>query len=418
MIQAVKGTKDILPDTVNNWYFFEGTFRKSSAKFGYRELRTPIFEKTEVFSRSIGDNTDIVNKEMYTFLDKSGESITLRPEMTAALVRSVLQNSMLHDQPLLRLWYFGPFFRYERPQKGRLRQFHQYGAECLGSAYPESDVEVILLANNIIASLGIPKYKLFLNSLGNEASRINYKDKLISFLKDNNEKLSYDSRMRLEANPLRILDSKDEGDLEVLAHAPVITDYLDHESRSHFETVKSFLSDSGIEYEIQPRLVRGLDYYSHTVFEFQSSYLGAQDSFGGGGRYDGLFEQLGSKRTPAVGFAFGVERLMLILEALNNTPEDYYKCDLYMINLSPEAYAISMKIAGDLRNKGMNVMLDLLKRSFKSQIREANKLGAKWTIIIGEDEINSGTAIVKNMNDGEQIHHEINDLVNLDFNTL
>ncbi|ROL61969.1 histidine--tRNA ligase, partial [Bacteroidetes/Chlorobi group bacterium ChocPot_Mid] len=266
MIQSVRGTKDLLPDTIGNWHFIEKIFSEVSARYNYRELRTPIFEKTEVFSRSIGEQTDIVGKEMYTFADKSGESITLRPEGTAALVRAVIQSSLLSTSPLLRLWYLGPFFRHERPQKGRMRQFHQYGAECIGSETPESDVEIILLANDIIRSAGITDYKLMLNTLGTDQSRIKYKKALLDYLLSFKDKLSDDSRNRIEYNPLRILDSKAPNDIELLANAPVILDYLDSQSSEHFEKVKELLSSSGIDITIQPQLVRGLDYYCHTVF--------------------------------------------------------------------------------------------------------------------------------------------------------
>lgn len=396
-IQAVRGTKDLLPDSIYLWHFLFDKFKEISQRFYYSEIRTPIFEKTEVFQRSIGEGTDIVNKEMYTFTDKGGESITLRPEATAALVRAIIQNSLNHDNPILRLWYFGPFFRYERPQKGRLRQFHQYGAELIGSPNPEADLEIILLAIELIKSIGIEDYSLLINSLGNEQSRINYRQTLVRFLQINSDKLSAESRNRLQINPLRILDSKDEQDIEILASAPAIIDSLDEPSKLHFEQVLDGLHQLGINYQISNKLVRGLDYYSHTVFEFRSNYLGSQDSFGGGGRYDGLFEQLGGKPTPAVGFAFGLERLLLILEQINKLPTKQDKLDYYIIIQSSNYYNYAQKIASKLREKGFSAIVEILRRSFKSQMREANKIGANYAVIIGETEYNENKITLKNL---------------------
>ena len=415
MIQAVRGTKDILPDTVGYWDFVESSFRNVSHLFGYKELRTPIFEKTEVFSRGIGDATDIVNKEMYTFTDKGDESLTLRPEMTAALVRAVVQNSMLHESPLLRLWYFGPFFRFERPQKGRLRQFHQYGAECLGSANPEADAEMILLADSLFKSVGISEYNLYINSLGSDESRKRYIDELVNYLKSVKEKLSEDSRNRLEANPLRILDSKNENDIYLLNEAPVILDFLDIESKNHFENVKQLITETKIDFILNPRLVRGLDYYNHTVFEFQSSVLGAQDSFGGGGRYNNLIEQLGGPPTPAVGFALGIERILLILEQTNKLQTSDSSAQVYIVTANPELISHTLKIAGKLRDKNIRTILDLQKRSIKSQMKEANKVGVKYVIIIGDDEMRESTLTVKNMQTSEQVNIPISSIENFNF---
>ncbi|MGB9702598.1 MAG: histidine--tRNA ligase [Candidatus Kapaibacteriota bacterium] len=414
-IQAIRGTKDILPDTITFWHYLFDNFKNVSHQFGYEEIRTPIIEKTEVFNRSIGEQTDIVNKEMYTFLDKGGESITLRPEATAAMVRSVIQNSLIQEGNILRLWYFGPFFRYERPQKGRLRQFHQYGAELLGSNFPEADAEIIQLADALIKKIGLNDYKLLINSLGNEFSRNNYKNALVNFLKSKEAELSYDSKNRILTNPLRVLDSKDEQDITVLKDAPVILDYLDEESKTHFEELKQILNDLNIKFEIAPQLVRGLDYYSHTVFEFRSNKLGSQDSFGGGGRYDGLFEQLGGKATPAVGFAFGLERLILILEASNLLPNIELVPDFYIVaqNLSYKNYV--HKIAESLRNLGKKVITDIARKSFKAQMREANKLKSKFAIIIGEEEFKNHTCSVKNLSNGEQNLIKFDELKDITF---
>ena len=415
MIQAIRGTKDIWGDSLKSWYFVEKMFRETSSLFGYSELRTPIFEKTEVFDRTIGEGTDIVNKEMYTFIDKGGESITLRPEMTAALVRSLVQNNIMTQSVIQRLWYFGPFFRFERPQKGRLRQFHQYGAECLGSPYPESDVEVLMLADKLFHSIGIDDYKLNINSLGNKQSRNNYREALIDYLNKNKQHLSSDSMNRIDKNPLRVLDSKEQQDIEILVNSPSILDFLDSDSLLHFNNVKESLTSNGIDFVVNPRLVRGLDYYCHTVFEFQSSLLGSQDSFGGGGRYDGLVEQLGGTATPAVGFALGVERLLIILEGLNYKIPSNDTTDFYIITMNTENVKYGIKVAASLRERGYSTIMDLNRRSFKSQLRDANKQQARYAAIIGDNEMENGTIVMKNMNSGEQHIIEFNKLSETTF---
>ena len=397
IIQSVRGTKDTLPNEIYKWQKLEEIARKVSERYGYKELRTPLFEKTEVFSRGVGDGTDIVNKEMYSFADRGGESITLRPEQTAALVRAVIQNNLLTENPATRLYYIGSYFRYERPQKGRLREFHQYGAECLNSPYPESDVEVICLAVELINKLGINNYNLRLNSLGNEVSRANYRNVLINFLESHKEKLSEESTARLATNPLRVLDSKNPIDIEITSNAPNILDSLDSESIRHFDEVQKLLTVSKINYEISPNLVRGLDYYSHTVFEFQSTELGAQDAFGGGGRYNSLFAELGGKDTPAVGFAMGLERLLLILEQIQGQAT-VEKVDAIIIPTNEKYVEIAMQVANILRNKlEFSCILDINRRSMKAQLREANKLEAKWAIIIGDDEVAADSVSLKFM---------------------
>jgi len=410
MIQSIRGTKDILPLEIKNWQYIENAFKVISERFGYEEIRTPIFEKTEVFSRGIGEDTDVVNKEMYTFADRSGDSMTLRPENTAAIVRSLLQNKLLNQNPLARLWYFGPFFRYERPQKGRQRQFHQYGAECIGTNNPESDAEMILLAQHLINYLGISDFKILLNTLGDSESRANYKNALVGYFSDYSKDLSEDSQKRLLTNPLRILDSKNKNDIDISENAPKILDHLNEQSREHFEQVKQFLDETHVYYEINPNLVRGLDYYSHTVFEFQSSMLGAQDSFGGGGRYNHLFEQLGGKQTPAIGFAMGVERILLILEQQNLLALDIEKPDAYVVTANKELISTSLKIASELRMIGRIVLMDLFQKSMKAQLREANKSNARNVIIIGEDELRSGNVTIKLMETGEQSEVPLSDI--------
>ena len=402
MIKTPRGTKDILPNEFYKWHFLEKKFKEITDLFSYQELRTPIFEMTEVFSRSIGETTDIVNKEMYTFNDRSETSLTLRPEMTAALVRSAIENSLTNTGGVQRLWYFGPFFRYERPQKGRFRQFHQFGIECLSSPLPESDVEVIYLADMLIKSIGINEYSLNINSIGNKNSRENYNKILVEFLNDNKDKLSETSLERLDKNPLRILDSKAPNDIELLENAPKISDNLDNESLEHYSKVKDSLDYLGIKYSENFKLVRGLDYYSHTVFEFQSNYLGAQDSFGGGGRYNELFSQLGGKDVPAVGFAMGVERLLLILDSINKFDDKLEQIDLYIVKATDrekEFYSLVKK----LREQNIKVSYDLLSRSVKSQFKEADKMGAKKSIVLGDNEIEKGVITLKDMTKGDQI---------------
>jgi len=402
MISAVRGTRDILPDEIPLWYFVEKKLSEVSSLYGFKEIRLPIFEKTEVFQRSIGEATDIVNKEMYTFLDRGGDSITLRPELTASVVRAVIQNNMLAENPLLRLWYYGPLFRYERPQKGRFRQFHQYGAELIGANTPEADVEIIALAVEIIEKLGIIEYTLVLNSIGNRQSRQKYREELIKYLRAHKSKLSKESQERLEKNPLRILDSKDPNDIEIINNCPKIYDYFDDESEQHYRETKKFLKANNIQFKENPYLVRGLDYYSHTVFEFQSPYLGAQDSFGGGGRYNELFNQFGSKiEVPATGFALGIERIILILQS-QGVSLNIEQPKIYVASNNINYISKVFEVAQILRKKGISTVFDLQRRSLKAQLKEANKIGVAYTLIIGDDEMLNNSLSLKNMFDGSQ----------------
>lgn len=413
MIRSPRGTNDILPQEISKWHYLEAAIRRITNRFSYSEIRTPIFESTEVFSRSIGDTSDIVNKEMYTFLDRGENSITLRPEMTAALVRACIQNSLANRGELERLWYYGPFFRYERPQKGRFRQFHQFGAECLSSPNPESDAEVIILAHALITELGICDYTLNINSLGNSISRDNYRNDLVEYFSRFKKDLSEDSLRRLESNPLRILDSKDSKDIKIVEGSPQIINSLDLESKAHIDRVLNILDSLSINYNISSKLVRGLDYYSHTVFEFQSNALGSQDSFGGGGRYDGLFEQLGGKPTPAVGFAFGVERLLLILDAIG-IKENQNTLDFYIIAGDEKYIDDSFSMANKLRNKGFSLGTDIQRKSFKSQMKDANKNNAKFVIILAEAEMGTNSFTLKNMKTGEQKLLNIDEIPNIE----
>lgn len=402
MIQAVRGTKDILPSEIGAWQTLEAIFRRTAGQFGFQELRTPVFEHTELFSRGIGETTDIVGKEMYTFLDQGQTSITLRPEATASIVRAVIENTLVEKNPLLRLWYMGAMFRQERPQKGRLRQFHQFDAEILGSAQPEADAESLLLAYTILKAIGLTAFELRLNSLGNTESRIRYREALQTYFLPHIGGMSEDSKNRLEKNPLRILDSKHPQDAEVVKGAPLLTEYLDDGSQKYFESVQKILATLEIPYIADYRLVRGLDYYCHTTFEFVTTRLGSQNAIGGGGRYDGLFEQFGGKPTPGIGFAFGIERLLLLLEEEQKTPTTDTQCDLYVIALDDESSLLGMKLAQSQRLRGLTVITDALRRSFKAQMRDADRTKSRFVAIIGEAERLNQNVIIKNMATGEQ----------------
>ncbi|MCX7879151.1 MAG: histidine--tRNA ligase [Ignavibacteria bacterium] len=409
MISSIRGTKDILPEEIPVWHFVEKKLHEVSNLFGFSEIRLPIFEKTEVFSRTIGADTDLVNKEMYTFFDKGGDSITLRPEMTASVVRAVIQNNLLQQSSILRIWYLGPLFRYERPQKGRLRQFHQYGAELIGTNEPEADAEIILLAKEIFDKLGINDYNIIINTLGNTFSRMRYKEILVEYLRNHIAKLSPESQVRFGKNPLRILDSKDPRDLEIVSECPRILNYLDKPSLEHYEKTKKILEKNGITFIENPFLVRGLDYYSHTVFEFQSPYLGAQNSFGGGGRYNELFEQFNyPKQVPAIGFALGIERIIIILEEQGLKLDNYYPT-AYVATTKPEYLDMVVEITQLLRKNNISAIYELQKRSLKAQLKEANRQKVLFTIIIGDEEYQNGFVTLKNMKDGTQRTLTLND---------
>lgn len=403
MIQAVRGTKDTLPSDIHAWHTLEATFRRVANSFGFQEIRTPLFESTELFSRGIGETTDIVGKEMYTFLDQGQNSLTLRPEATASIVRAVIENTLIEKNPLLRLWYMGPMFRQERPQKGRLRQFHQFDAEILGSDKPEADAEAISLAAAILHEIGLTEFELQINSLGNTESRIRYREALQAHFTPFTATMSEDSKHRLERNPLRILDSKHPEDAEAVKGAPLLIDFLDESSRVYFERVQILLESLGITFAINPRLVRGLDYYCHTAFEFVTTRLGSQNAIGGGGRYDGLFEQLGGKKTPGIGFAFGIERLLLLLEEEGKMPQNETSCDVYVIALDDDSSALGIKLAQTVRKHGFIAQSDVLRRSFKAQMRDADRTKARFVAIIGEQERLSNKAILKTMATGEQM---------------
>lgn len=396
---------DLLPTESPVWQYLEAQFRTLMSRYGYREIRTPIVEQTSLFKRSIGEATDVVEKEMYTFDDRNGSSLTLRPENTAAVVRAALQHSLLHHQTQ-RLWYLGPMFRHERPQKGRYRQFHQFGAETFNMEGPDIDAELILLTARLWDQLGMrDQVTLELNSLGSNEARAAYRELLVSYLEQHKALLDEDSLRRLVSNPLRVLDSKNPAMAEMLAGAPKLIDHLDAESLEHFEELKRRLDEAGIAYVVNPRLVRGLDYYSRTVFEWTTTALGSQGTVCAGGRYDGLVEQLGGKGVPAVGFAMGVERLVLLLEELNLVPETATQTlDVYMTALGDAARQTAMALAERLRDEQPTLRLQLHcgGGSFKQQLKKADQSGATLALILGEEECQSGTVGIKYLREEQE----------------
>ncbi|MBE0482257.1 MAG: histidine--tRNA ligase [Bacterioplanes sp.] len=406
-IQAIRGMNDLLPEQSPVWQYLEGTVKEVLASFGYDEIRMPIVEQTALFKRSIGEVTDIVEKEMYTFEDRNGDSLTLRPEGTASCVRACEEHGLLYNQTQ-RLWYTGPMFRHERPQKGRYRQFHQIGVETFGIASADIDAEVILLTARLWAMLGLTDaVTLQLNTLGSNDARARYRDALVEYLTQHLDQLDEDSQRRLHSNPLRVLDSKDANTQAILANAPQLHDYLDDDSREHFARLRSILDAAGVSYEINQRLVRGLDYYCKTVFEWVTDKLGAQGTVCAGGRYDGLVEQLGGKPTPAVGFAMGVERLVLLLETLERIPSAVlHTVDVYLCAVGDGTDQAALLLANQLRDEalGLRVLTHCGGGSFKSQLKKADKSGARFALILGDSELSAGTIVIKDLRvDGEQV---------------
>jgi histidyl-tRNA synthetase len=406
--QSVKGTKDILPGESREWIQLEAAIRSVMDCYQYEEIRTPIFEETAIFSRGIGEETDIVGKEMYTFTDKGGTSLTLRPEATASAVRAFIQHNLGAQSALNKLYYIGPMFRQERPQAGRLRQFHQFGFESIGQMSPACDAEIIAMAHDIYRHLGITS-TLKLNSVGDPTCRPRYRDALQSYLNGVAGRLSPESLRRKDINPLRVLDSKLEQDREATAAAPSILEYLSEESATHFTQVRDLLTAMDIPFTVDPRLVRGLDYYTKTAFEFISTDLGAQDALGGGGRYDGLVEQLGGKPTPAVGFAAGMERLLIVLKSRQYAFTSVAP-DVYLVGMDDASRRWSFLTCIALRRQGFRAECDFAARSMKAQMREANRLGARAVVIVGSDEMASERAVVKDMSSGEQAQIAFADL--------
>ena len=388
---------DLLPADSPVWQYVEAVATDILARYGYQEIRFPIVEATELFRRSIGEVTDIVEKEMYTFEDRNGDSLTLRPEGTACCVRACEENGLLYNQTQ-RLWYMGPMFRHERPQKGRYRQFHQIGVETFGMQGPDIDAEVLLLSARILRELGVASHvQLQINSLGSAEARARYKSALVDFLNGVEGQLDEDSKRRLETNPLRILDSKDLNTQALLNNAPVLLDYLDKESRVHFEGLKQLLDAAGVRYQVNPRLVRGLDYYGKTAFEWVTDKLGAQSTVCAGGRYDGLVEQLGGKPTPAVGFGIGLERLVLLLQALEVVPEKLnQQADVFLVAVG-DVQSVAMQLAERIRDElpFLRLMVNCGGGNFKSQFKKADKSGADIALILGEDEAKAGKLAFK-----------------------
>jgi histidyl-tRNA synthetase len=397
-IQAIRGMHDVLPDQTPLWQYAEKILRDVLGSYGYSEIRLPIVEKTELFKRSIGEVTDIVEKEMYTFDDRNGDSLTLRPEGTAGCLRACLEHGLLHNQ-VHRLWYYGPMYRHERPQKGRYRQFIQLGVETYGMSGPDIDAELILLMDRLWKKLGVrDKVRLQLNSLGTIAERLVYRETLVKYFQAHLSELDEDSLRRLETNPLRILDTKNPAMLQLVANAPELMAYLGEESLSHFKTLTATLDDLGISYEITTRLVRGLDYYSKTVFEWVTDELGSQGTVCAGGRYDGLIEQLGGKPNFAVGFAMGIERLLALIEVSGNLPQTR-AVDVFMIRVGDAAEQEGMRFAELIRNEvpGLKLQVNCGGGSFKSQFKKADKIGAEYAIILGDDEVSRGEFSIKSL---------------------
>jgi histidyl-tRNA synthetase len=400
-IEAIKGTRDILPEEVGYWQWLETTARTILHRAAYREIRTPIFEQTELFARGIGEATDVVGKEMYTFIDKGERSVTLRPEGTAGVVRAYIENGLHVKGGLQRLWYIGPMFRYENVQAGRQRQFHQLGAEVLGSADPRADVEVIAMAMDFLSALGLKGLRLDLNSIGEPADRQRYRAALVEYLTPYKEALDPDSQHRLSRNPMRILDSKNPETQKIVQAAPKIWEHLSPESQRRFAQVQQQLSDLGISYVLNPCLVRGLDYYTHTAFEIVAETgLGAQNAVGGGGRYDGLVTELGGPETPAVGWAMGLERLLLLLQQLQSAPS--IQLDFYVVSRGAQAEAQALQLAQRLRRLDFAVELDLSASAFGKQFKRADRSGAVACLILGDDEAANGTVQLKWLGSGDQ----------------
>ncbi|MGN8831341.1 histidine--tRNA ligase [Selenomonas montiformis] len=402
LTNAPRGTKDILPDTVGEWTYVEQKIRDLCSRYGYREIRTPMFEHTELFHRGIGEGTDVVDKEMYTFKDRGDRSITLRPENTASAVRAYLQNKLYGDSSLTKLFYIGSMFRYDRPQAGRMREFHQFGIEALGEENPAVDAEVILLAVDFLRSLGLKDLELSLNSVGCPSCRPVYRKALQDYFRDKLDDLCDDCKDRFDRSPLRILDCKVDADKPFMKDAPRITDCLCDACQDHFHMVQEYLSHAGISFQLDPRLVRGLDYYTKTAFEIKYAPLGAQSAVAGGGRYDGLIEEIGGKPTPAVGFATGLERVLLALEKQGLLPEQDRKTDGFVIALGDAAQFPAFGLLEKLRRAGLKVGMDYAGRSMKAQMKQANKAGARYALIIGEEEVKESCVQLKNMANSEQ----------------
>ena len=408
--KSIKGTQDTLPSESYTIQFVEQSVLEIAKNYGYKEIRVPVFEHTELFQRGVGDTTDVVQKEMYTFEDKGGRSITLRPEGTAGVVRSYIEHGLFNEAQPQKVCYLISCYRYEKPQAGRLREFHQFGCECFGTASPAADAELISLVNDIFAFLDVKNLKIQINSIGCPECRKNYHKALQEYFESKKDDLCATCLGRLERNPMRILDCKSPVCSDIAKYAPKVTDYLCDECDDHFKKTQQYLDAMNIPYEVNPSIVRGLDYYTKTVFEFVSTEIGAQGTVCGGGRYDGLVEEIGGNHTPALGFAMGMERLLMLMQAQGIEFPPEAKCDLYIASMGENATLKASQIAADVRGNGMHAQFDIVGRSVKAQMKYANKIGAAYTVVLGDSEIEAGVAKVKNMADGSETEMNIDNI--------
>jgi len=408
--KAPRGTNDLLPEDSYKWQFVEDRLLSTAGLYGFKEIRTPVFEHTEVFVKNVGDTTDVVQKEMYTFTDKGDRSITLRPEFTAGVIRSVIENSLTAAALPVKVCYCGGCYRYEKPQAGRLREFHQFGVECIGAASPAADAEVISLGAQLLRDVGIEKISLEINSIGCPTCRAEYHKALKEYFEGRKNELCGTCNERLDRNPMRILDCKSPVCAEIAKDAPAVIDYLCDDCQAHFDGVKAHLDGMGISYKVNPRIVRGLDYYTRTVFEFISGDIGAQATVCGGGRYDGLLEQMGSQPHPALGFAMGIERLLMVLESQGTEIPKPKNCDIYIAPMGEAATLKASTLCAALRDEGFEALTDIVGRGLKAQMRYANKIGAEFTLVLGDSELESGKAKLKRMETGEETEVELDKL--------
>ena len=406
---GIKGTQDILPAESHKWQFVEDIMRKQAESYGFKEIRTPVFEHTELFNRSVGDTTDVVQKEMYTFTTKGGESVTLRPEGTAGAARAMLEHGIYNDGYPIKAYYFTSCYRYEKPQKGRLREFHQFGMEVYGAPSYFADAEVICAAKSVFDRLGISGLSLEINSIGCPKCRPNYHAALKEYFGEHKDCLCETCLSRLDRNPMRILDCKNPECTEIAANAPTVLDYICEECKEHFDGVKNCLDSAGIEYTVNPQIVRGLDYYTRTVFEFVSNDIGAQGTVCGGGRYDGLVEELGGKHTPSLGFGMGMERLILLMESQNIEIPKPQTCDIYIAGIGDAAKLKAFELIEGIRNSSLIAEGDTVGRSLKAQMKYADKIKAKFSMVIGDNELAENKAVLRNMESGEQTDISLDD---------
>lgn len=407
--KKIKGTEDVLPKDSYRWQFVEDVMRKESAAYGFKEIRTPVFEHTELFARGVGQTTDVVQKEMYTFDTKGGESVTLRPEGTAGAARAVLEHGLVNDSLPIKASYFVSCYRYEKPQAGRLREFHQFGLECYGTQSPAADAELICAAQSIFDRLGIKQLRLEINSIGCPTCRAEYHKALKEYFYGYKDELCETCNSRLEKNPMRILDCKSPVCSKIAQGAPKITDYLCEECKEHFASVQKYLDAAGVEYTVNPTIVRGLDYYTKTVFEFVTDFIGAQGTVCGGGRYDGLIEELGGKHLPSLGFAMGIERLLMLMDKQGIEIPKPSTCDLYVAVMGESASLKSFEIIKAVRSCGLIAETDVVGRGLRAQMKYADKIGAKFSMVLGDNEIEQGKAVIKNMSSGEQTEIVLDD---------